>query len=111
MLTGEDTAGGRSSVVSLEATLQAKWCLRTERYKFILARHPDLYGTPMRELFDLQEDAGETRNLAETRPEVASAMEAELEDWIAAELRKSNKQVDPVAAQGISMKAVMETHF
>ena len=30
-----------------------KWCVRTERYKFILAREEDFYHTPARELYDL----------------------------------------------------------
>src|SRR5579884_2355573 len=111
VLSGDQTAGGRSKAVSLEATLQAKWCLRTNDFKFILAREPDSYGTPMRELYDLRRDPGETQNVATEMPEVAAKLESELEAWIQAELRKSGKTQDPVCEHGISMKAVLETHF
>jgi arylsulfatase len=110
LLTAQETTGGRSKVVSLEASSQAKWCLRTEQFKFILAREPDFYGTPPRELFDLRSDPAETRNLAEERADLAKVMEAELETWIADQLRRLGKQQDPLR-EGITLKAVMETHF
>lgn len=46
--------------------------LRTERYKYIEA--------PRAELYDLREDPGETRNLFESRPELARRLEAELRE-------------------------------
>ena len=54
-------------VIGLESTWQSKYYLRTDRYKFILARYPDLLGNPDRELFDLQADPGEDHNIAEER--------------------------------------------
>ena len=111
LLSGQQSSGGRSKIISLEATLQAKWCLRTEQFKFILAREPDFYGTAARELYDLIQDPDETRNLVEDRPDIAARMEAELESFIAEQLRKSGKKEDPLREHGISMRAVMETHF
>ena len=108
-LTGEQE-GGRDKIFSLECTLQAKWSLRTSDYKFILAREPDFYGTPMRELYDLKADPGENHNRVDELPEVAARMEAELEGWISKRLAELGRTEDPLREQGITMKAVMETH-
>jgi arylsulfatase len=104
LLTGEEQAGGHGRVISLECTWQAKWSLRTERYKLILARQPDLYGNPLRELYDLKADPLEERNIALQRPEIASAMEAELESWIAGRLEALGKEEDPLLAHGVSLR-------
>jgi arylsulfatase A-like enzyme len=111
LLSGRQSSGGRSKIISLEGTLQAKWCLRTDEFKFILAREPDFYGTPARELYDLVQDPGETHNLVEERRDIAAQMEAELEAWIARQLRQSGRKEDPLREHGISMKAVMQTHW
>jgi len=108
LLTGETQDSGHEAVISLECTLQAKWSLRTREYKFILAREPDFYGNPLRELYDLMADPGEERNIAQERPELTAAMEAELEAWIADRLRATGRNEDPLREQGISLKAVLE---
>ncbi|MCC6730220.1 MAG: sulfatase [Chthonomonadales bacterium] len=90
-------------VICCESTWQAKWALRTRRHKLIVAREPDAYGTPMRELYDLQADPGETRSLVEAEPALAADMEARLEAWIAAGLAKAGRTEDPLRAQGISL--------
>jgi arylsulfatase A-like enzyme len=102
-LTGQEQEKGREHVISAECTRQAKWSLRTEGYRYILAREPGLYAPPPRELYDLQADAKEERNIVEERPEVASAMEANLEDWIAARLQALGKAQDPLLEQGPSL--------
>lgn len=98
LLTGQETAGGHDRVISLECYWQAKWSLRTKRHKFILARGPDLYGNPPRELYDLEADPREERNIAAKQPDVAAAMEAELEGWIAERLQALGLGEDPVRA-------------
>jgi arylsulfatase A-like enzyme len=103
LMTGEERAGGRDRVVSLECTWQAKWSLRTDRYKFILARIPDMYGNPSRELYDLQSDPGEQHNRALEQPDVAAAMEDELEGWIADRLKAQGATEDPLLKHGISL--------
>lgn len=108
LLTGERPDGGRSEVISLECTLQAKWCIRTHDYKFIKARQPDIYGTPLRELYDLQHDPFERRNIVDERPEEAAALEQRLEDWIAGRLRALGKQRDPLVEQGISLRGIID---
>jgi arylsulfatase A-like enzyme len=103
LLTGEEKEGGYEQVISLECSWQAKWSLRTDCYKFILARELDLYGTPMRELYDLIADPGEERNIADEQPEVSAEMEAELERWIADRLQALGRSEDPLVKHGISL--------
>lgn len=103
LLTGATTRGGRDSIVSCECTWQAKWCLRTDRHKFIIARHPDTYGTPDRELYDLYTDPGEERNLVEEEPTLAARMERDLEAWIGERLSALGKPEDPLRQQGPSL--------
>lgn len=88
-------------VITPECTWQAKWALRTEDWKFILARSVDYYGSPPRELYDRRSDPLELRNIAEDKPEIAAELEAELEDWIASEVSRLNRTGDPVAEQGV----------
>ncbi len=109
LLTQEEKEGGRERVISLECTLQAKWCIRTKEHKFIVARKPDYYGTPLRELYDLVADPGEEKNIIDERPEIASALESELDAWIAERLRALGREKDPLIEQEISMKAVMDS--
>jgi arylsulfatase len=104
VLAGVDRDGGHDRVISLECTWQAKWSLRTSRYKFILAREPDIYGTPPRELYDLAEDPREERNIAAQRGDIAGAMEAELEEWIADRLQALGRRADPLVEHGISLR-------
>ena len=110
VLTGEEESPGRDKIFSLECTLQAKWCMRTREYKLILSREQDLYGNPMRELYDLVTDPGENHNIAGERPELADAMENELEGWIASRLRELGRTTDPLLEQGISFREVLQTH-
>jgi len=87
-------------VISLECTWQAKWSLRTEDYKYILARSIDFYGSPPEELYDRKADPFETRNIAEDKPEVAATLREELEEWIAKEIDRLGRSGDPVLEQG-----------
>lgn len=95
--------GEREAVVSCECTWQAKWALRTQTHKLILARAPDPYGNPRRELYDLVADPGETHQIAEAQPELADAMEQRLEAWIAERLARAGRTEDPLIAQGITL--------
>jgi len=104
LLTGEEQVGGHERVISLECTWQAKWSLRTDQYKFILARQPDLYGNSPRELYDLEADPLEKHNIVTQRSEIAAAMEAELEGWIADRLQASGREEDPLLTHGVSLR-------
>ena len=111
LLTGEQEKGGYDRIVSLESTWQAKWCIRTERYKFILAREPDLLGNPLRELYDLEKDPQELDNIAMTQPELMDSFEKELEEWISDRLKALGKSIDPVIEEGASMAATWKKHI
>ena len=103
LLTGECQQGGHEFIVSAECSWQAKWCLRTEDYKFILAREPDFYGNPPQELYHVPVDSVEEHNIVAEQSDVASAMEAKLEEWIAERLRALGKSEDPLRKEGISL--------
>lgn len=93
----------RTEVHACECTWQAKWCLRTQAHKLILSREPDRHGMPMRELYDLAADPGETRNLAEQETELTEQLSRRLEEWIACSMAKAGRAVDPLIEQGISL--------
>ena len=101
--TGGSSIGGWDRVISCECTWQAKWSLRTNTKKFILSREPDRHNMPLRELYDLTNDPGETRNLAISNWREAEAMEGELEAWIAEGLAKTGATEDPLITQGITL--------
>jgi arylsulfatase len=103
VLTGAEQNGGRDRLFSVEATRQAGWSLRTRDHKFIVAREQGMYGNPSRELYDLRADPEEKRNLVDVRPDIAAAMEGELEEWIARRLRELGKDEDPVRVTGMSL--------
>jgi arylsulfatase A-like enzyme len=108
LLTGQAGDAGHDRLMAAECSVQAKWALRSARYKFILAREQDPYGGPPRELYDLVEDPGEENNIATVRADLASAMEAELEQWIADRLRALGRRDDPVRSEGTSLRAGLE---
>ena len=103
LLLGKEEIWPTENVVSLECTWQAKWSLRTTRYKLITSRQPDSLGNPKIELYDLHEDPKEVNNIVNERPKVASAMEAELESWIAGRLKALGKDEDPLIKHSPSM--------
>ncbi len=102
-LRGERQTPVREFLVCQECTWQMKWALRTEEHKFILARQPDVYGTPPRELYDLRADPGEFHNMAERQPERAGCMEDQLEAWIAEKMRQQGLTEDPLVAHGLTL--------
>jgi arylsulfatase A-like enzyme len=109
-LTGTAEPSGYDRVIGLESTWQSKYYLRTDRYKFILARYPDLLGNPDRELFDLQADPGEDHNIAAVEPQLAAEMERELEAWIAAKMEAAGRTEDPVRKEGPVAVEIWEQH-
>lgn len=103
LLRGADASPPHEFVVCQECTWQMKWALRTPRHKFILAREPDFYGTPMRELYDLERDPRELANIADAEPELAGRLEATLESWIADMMRKNGLTEDPLVKHGLTL--------
>jgi arylsulfatase len=102
-LRGDAQAPLRDEVLSQECTWQAKWALRTTSHKLIMAREADFYGTPMRELYDLEADPQELRNVADDQPEVAACLEARLVTRLRDMLAARGLHEDPLLTQGISL--------
>jgi arylsulfatase A-like enzyme len=98
----------RDFVVSQECTWQAKWALRTDTHKLILARRPDFHHMPPRELYDLRSDPEELNNLVEEQPDLAANLEAQLEAWIAEGMARNGLAEDPVATHGITLGKAWE---
>ena len=90
-------------LVSEECTRMMKWALRTDRYKFILARERDYLGNPMRELYDLEEDPCELNNVYEERRDVGREMEEILEGWIQDMMKRYRLTEDPLIANGLTL--------
>jgi arylsulfatase A-like enzyme len=90
-------------LVAEECTRMMKWALRTDRYKYILARQQDYRNYPMEELYDLQADPEELHNLAEARPDTARELKATLESWIAGMMKKNGWTEDPLLASGLTL--------
>lgn len=90
-------------VVCCENTWQSKWAVRTLTHKLIVARRPDPYGMPPRELYDLVTDPLETTNLAESEWKLADELAAWLEEWISDGLKKTGRTEDPLCAQDVTL--------
>ena len=105
LATGESQAPLHRRLIAMECSWQAKWALRSDDYKFILSREQgrDLHGKPPRELYHLPTDPCELVNLAGERPQVAAALETELEEWIARMMEKNGLRQDPLVVQGVTL--------
>ncbi|HPX42614.1 MAG TPA: hypothetical protein PLF51_19410, partial [Candidatus Hydrogenedentes bacterium] len=77
--------------------------LRALDHKFILARQPDFYGTPPRELYDLREDPHEFHNLAGQQPDRARQCETLIEEWVAEKMRARGLTRDPLLTHGLTL--------
>ncbi|MGD0089406.1 MAG: sulfatase [Planctomycetota bacterium] len=104
LLTGQRNAWQAPAVfVTEECSWQKKWALRDAQYHFIQALEPDWYGNPMRELYDLRADPGQTRNLAAQQAETVRELEGLLEGWIADRLKACGRAADPLKEAAITL--------
>jgi arylsulfatase len=92
--------GNYETLYFSEATWQVKRAIRDRRWKLIQALEQDPHGGPMRELYDLQADPAEQRNLVEQHPEIAADLERRLDAWVARRLQETGRAEDPARAQG-----------
>lgn len=72
-----------------ECTWMRKHGWRTPEWKLIVALEPDFHFKPEVELYNLVQDPGENRNLAEAEPEVVAHLRSRLERWIARRERET----------------------
>jgi arylsulfatase A-like enzyme len=83
-----------------EATWELKRAIRTSRWKLIDSLEQDPHGRPMRELFDLEADPGEQRNVADDHPETVAELRTRLGGWVDRQLAEQGRSVDPLREQG-----------
>jgi arylsulfatase A-like enzyme len=91
------------AVYLTECTWMRKRGWRTPEWKLIRALEPDIYGFPPEELYHLGDDPGERRNLAEARPDVAGALGAAMDAWVARRLAETGLP-DPSVAQAGALR-------
>jgi len=71
----------------------AKRAIRTEKWKLIKTLDKAFWETPEIELYDMQVDPNETRDLASEKLEVVDELELRMERW---KRRKLGKRIDPL---------------
>lgn len=85
-----------------EATWQVKRAVRRGRWKFIKALQPSFHaGSPERELYDVEADPDEQRNVVDQQPAVAAELEQRLDAYVARRLAETGRSVDPAVEQGV----------
>jgi len=75
-----------------ECTWMRKHGWRTPQWKLMVALEPDFHFKPRVELYSLIEDPNEDRNLADEEPEIAAALMARMEAWIARRQKGTGNQ-------------------
>jgi len=81
-MMGQERAA-RSEFYITECTWMRKHGWRTPEWKLIHALEPDFHFKAEVELYNLVDDPGENRNLAQQRPEVVASLEARMQAHIA----------------------------
>lgn len=71
-----------SEIYVEEASYQRKRAIRTKKWKFIKAIKPGIHWTPLKELYDLEDDPGEEVNLFKEAKDVAQEIEERLRNWV-----------------------------
>ena len=100
-----ETGGGKTteSVLLTECTWLRKRAWRTSDWKLIEALEPDIYGSPMVELYDLRTDSAERRNLAEELPDRVSVLSRERDAHIRRRLMETGLP-DPLDDQAEALR-------
>ena len=105
----------RDAVFMEESYVQRKAGLRTGRYKYIQAvdgtgwcRYCEKVHVGMEELYDIQEDPGETRDLSQSHRDLAAELKGRLNKLMAQLDRKREQCNSRVAGQGADAGSVLE---
>lgn len=91
-----------------EATWEVKRAIRTARWKFIDSIEQDRHGRPMQELFDLDADPNEQRNVIDAHPDVHRDLQDRLHAWVQRRLAETGRTVDPLRVQGSCATSIGE---
>ncbi|WP_309123484.1 sulfatase [Paenibacillus sp.] len=92
-----------------ECAWQAARGIRDDRYKYIRTYDSGPFVRPPAELYDLEEDPGETRNLVDERPDVAAAMQERLDRWVYGILQgKPDPMQEQLSAAGLPFRRRIE---
>ena len=89
----EGKVDGYEEIYVNQGLWTAKRAVRVGRWKLIKTLDKSFWETPETELYDLEADPGEVRNLAEDEPEVVDRLELRMYRWLR---RKLGKRVDPL---------------
>jgi arylsulfatase A-like enzyme len=98
MVRGE-VPSHESELYITECTWMRKHGWRTPEWKLIVALEPDFHFKPPVELYNLVQDPGENRNLAEQEPEVVAFLTSRMERWIDRRERETGLP-NPIHHQG-----------
>jgi len=93
---------GRSHLVWSHALYSCQRVVRTPRWQLVRTYHPGAFRFPPVQLFDMQSDPYETRNVAEQNPEIVKEHEQLLTQWEKEMLGSADAKDDP-------MQKVIET--
>lgn len=102
-----DGGQGYDALGLTECTWMRKHALRTKDWKLIRALEPDFHDLPPVQLFDLRNDPGEQRNLAEDRPEVVAELSARLSEWTTRRMTETG-QPNPLETQSVTLHKIGE---
>lgn len=92
-----------------ECAWQASRGIRTNDFKFIRTVDSGVFIRPERELYDLRTDPQETRNLAETKQEIAGTFEHDLDQWVQGKLAGREDPMESVLRkQGLPFRKRIE---
>jgi arylsulfatase A-like enzyme len=103
---GEEECPGE--VYSNQGLWTAKRAILTGGWKLIKTTHKSFWETPDVELFKVDEDPLETRNLAEEEPDVADRLELRMSRWLRGELQGKADPLALVVSQGLPVYAWVE---
>lgn len=92
---------GYPEIISNQGLWTAKRAIRTKEWKLIKTTHKAFWDTPERELYRIDEDPGETVNLAENNSEIVDMLELKMSRWLEAELEGKADPLDLAVSAGL----------
>ncbi len=107
LATGEQKAA-YEFVVSNQGLWQAKRMISDGTWKLINALDNGLWPAPARELYNIEDDPSETRNVVETQPDIAARLDLQLRRWEDAQLRGGIDPLRKIVQSGLPSRAWVE---